>query len=49
MIIIGLEVGLPLTFAIALHNIPEGMAVASPIYHSTQSKWKAFYVIISQF
>eukprot|EP01138_Halocafeteria_seosinensis_P010835 gb/GECG01011066.1/.p1 GENE.gb/GECG01011066.1/~~gb/GECG01011066.1/.p1 ORF type:complete len:479 (+),score=43.58 gb/GECG01011066.1/:1-1437(+) len=33
--------GLAITFAIALHNIPEGMAVASPIYASSGSKWTA--------
>jgi zinc transporter ZupT len=32
----GLEIGLPLMIAIAAHNIPEGMAVASPMYHSTR-------------
>lgn len=38
----GTAVGLPLAFAIAAHNIPEGMAVAAPIYHATGSKWLAF-------
>lgn len=33
--------GVAVTLAIALHNIPEGMAVASPIYASTGSKWQA--------
>lgn len=33
--------GLAVSAAIALHNIPEGMAVAMPIYASTGSKWKA--------
>jgi hypothetical protein len=33
--------GLAVTLAIALHNIPEGMAVASPIYASTGSRWEA--------
>lgn len=35
--------GLAVILAIALHNIPEGMAVASPIYASTGSKWKAIW------
>jgi len=30
------------TLAVALHNIPEGMAVASPLYASTGSRWIAF-------
>ncbi|KAF9688709.1 hypothetical protein SADUNF_Sadunf01G0016300 [Salix dunnii] len=34
----GLPVGLKLALAIALHNIPEGVAVALPIYFATQSQ-----------
>ncbi|KAK8793304.1 hypothetical protein WA158_004663 [Blastocystis sp. Blastoise] len=34
--------GLAVAFAIAMHNIPEGMAVALPIYYATNSKWEAF-------
>ncbi len=37
-----LRLGVLLAFAIALHNIPEGMAVALPVYTSTKSKKKAF-------
>jgi ZIP family zinc transporter len=33
--------GVAMTFAIALHNIPEGMAVAAPIFAATESKWEA--------
>ena len=33
--------GTGITFAIALHNIPEGIAVAIPIYYATHSKGKA--------
>ena len=33
--------GLPLAVAIAIHNIPEGLAVAMPVYHGTGSKAKA--------
>jgi ZIP family zinc transporter len=33
--------GIVVTMAIALHNIPEGMAVASPIMASTGSSWEA--------
>lgn len=40
--------GVVVTWAIALHNIPEGMAVASPVYSSTRSKWKTMkYCIVS--
>ena len=38
----GAGVGLPLVIAIAAHNIPEGMAVAAPIFHATGSRWQAF-------
>jgi ZIP family zinc transporter len=37
------ELGFLLAFAITLHNIPEGIAVAIPIYSSTQSRKKAFF------
>ena len=37
-----IELGLLLTFAIALHNIPEGIAVAVPVYITTKSRRKAF-------
>ena len=33
--------GAGITFAIALHNIPEGIAIAIPIYYATKSKGKA--------
>ena len=37
-----------LTIAIALHNIPEGISIAIPIYYSTKSKSRAFlYTLIS--
>jgi hypothetical protein len=28
--------GIPMIIAIAVHNIPEGISVAAPIYHSTK-------------
>jgi ZIP family zinc transporter len=31
-----------LTIAIAIHNIPEGLCIAIPIYVATESRWKAF-------
>ncbi|KAF3638520.1 Zinc transporter ZTP29 [Capsicum annuum] len=35
----GLRVGLNLALAIALHNIPEGVAVALPVYFATQRSY----------
>jgi ZIP family zinc transporter len=31
-----------LAIAIAIHNIPEGLCVAMPIYYATGNRWKAF-------
>src|SRR5690606_24060310 len=36
------SVGLPLALAIAIHNIPEGIAIAVPVYFATGSKRYAF-------
>ena len=36
------RLGLLIAFATALHNIPEGMAIATPIYFASNSKFKAF-------
>ena len=33
--------GIGITFAISIHNIPEGIAIAIPIYYATKSKGKA--------
>jgi ZIP family zinc transporter len=33
---------LPLAFAIAVHNIPEGIAIAVPVYYATNNKTYAF-------
>ncbi len=30
----------PAAVAIAMHNIPEGICVAMPIYYATGSRWK---------
>jgi hypothetical protein len=38
----GVKSGLPLAIAMAFHNIPEGMAVAGPLFAATKSKKKAF-------
>ncbi|MFW6181968.1 MAG: ZIP family metal transporter, partial [Spirochaetota bacterium] len=35
-------VGIPIAVAIAIHNIPEGIAVSVPIYYATGSRRKAF-------
>ena len=43
-----LTLGISIAVAIAFHNIPEGIAVAMPIYFSTNSKRKAFkYTFLS--
>jgi ZIP family zinc transporter len=34
-------VGLPLAAAIAIHNIPEGVSIAIPVYYATGSRAKA--------
>ena len=34
--------GISICVAIALHNIPEGISIAIPIYYSTKSKMRAF-------
>lgn len=36
------RVALPIVAAIAIHNIPEGIAVSVPIYQATGSRKKAF-------
>ncbi|MFB6215920.1 MAG: ZIP family metal transporter, partial [Candidatus Aenigmatarchaeota archaeon] len=36
-----LSLGLPLALAIAIHNIPEGMAISIPICHATGSRNRA--------
>lgn len=37
-----IEVGLKMAIAVALHNIPEGMAIAAPVLYVTKSRLKAF-------
>ena len=38
---------IPIAVAIAIHNIPEGIAVSVPISYGTGSKKKGFYPFIS--
>ncbi|MDD3862029.1 MAG: ZIP family metal transporter, partial [Candidatus Gracilibacteria bacterium] len=33
-----------IAIAIAIHNIPEGIAISMPIYHATKSRKKAFWL-----
>lgn len=35
--------GVSIAIAIGIHNIPEGICVAIPIYYATRSKQKAFF------
>ena len=35
-------IAIPIAFAIAIHNIPEGIAVSVPIFYATGSRKKAF-------
>ena len=36
------KLGMAIALAIAIHNIPEGIAVSIPIYYSTGSRRKVF-------
>lgn len=40
------KAGVFLALSIACHNIPEGICIAIPIYYSTNSKWKAFKMVV---
>ena len=35
--------GVSIAIAIAIHNIPEGVAVSAPLYYATKSRAKAFW------
>jgi len=37
------KLGIPIAVAIAIHNIPEGIAVSIPIFYATGNRKKAFY------
>ena len=36
------SVGFTLTLAIAIHNLPEGLCIALPVYYSSGSRLKGF-------
>merc|ERR1719247_2365708 len=38
------SLGAAIAVAIAIHNIPEGVCVAMPIYYSTGSRLRAFFL-----
>ncbi len=38
-----MNLGMKLAIAITLHNIPEGISIAVPIYYATKSKKKAIF------
>ncbi len=40
------KMGLLLSLSIAAHNIPEGICIAIPIYYSTKSKSKTFFMVL---
>lgn len=43
-----IKLGIALSIAIALHHIPEGTIISTPIYYATNNKFKAFaYTFIS--
>lgn len=39
--------GFVVMFAIAMHNIPEGLAIAVPIFAATGSRWKALAMTLA--
>lgn len=40
-------IGAPLAGAIAIHNIPEGISIAIPVYYATGSRMKAFWAVLA--
>ncbi len=43
------SVAIPIVVAIAIHNIPEGIAVSVPIYQATGSQNESFYILFIRF
>ena len=41
-----LSLGLKMSFIIMIHNIPEGICISLPIYYSTGSRGKAFFMTL---
>ena len=45
---IHIRLGIKLSIAIMMHNIPEGISIAVPIYYATNNKWLAIkYTLLS--
>ena len=42
-----IDIALPILIAVAIHNIPEGIAVSVPIYHATGSRRKALWFSVA--
>jgi ZIP family zinc transporter len=41
------DFGAVMALAIAVHNIPEGVIVAAPVYAATNSRWKAMGIAVA--
>ena len=41
-----ISLGLKMSFIIMIHNIPEGICISLPIYYSTRSRGKAFFMTL---
>lgn len=41
-----MQLGITVGIAIALHNIPEGLCIALPVYFATNSKWQGLKLAI---
>lgn len=43
---VDLNLGLKLSIAIGLHNVPEGISIAVPLYFATKKKIKTFLIVL---